>query len=151
MTPAIVRYNGGLQNCPGDASDWFEVDFQAPMVFDCEFDNDRCPDFERTEEIEGNKRFVKEKIKNSDIVVEELVIAPNPVNDRLTIIGESLLKDGLLIDLLDANGRIVKSSVINSGEIRVTLDVSNLLPGVYLLRLRSKNGKVKGRRIVISR
>ncbi len=149
-TPEIVIYNGSQQNCPGGNSDWFEVENIPVLVFDCGTDEGKCPGYESAGI--GKRLGTDGALKlPSNSTISEFIVVPNPVNDLLTITGQSMKEKRVLIDLFDANGRIVRSMKTNAKETRIMMDVASLTPGVYLLRMSTKDGHVEGRRIVISR
>lgn len=67
-------------------------------------------------------------------VVKDLVqIFPNPVKDELKIHGKKELKKPLLAQVCNLNGTILKSALSFKNDL--SLDVSNLVPGAYILKL----------------
>lgn len=64
------------------------------------------------------------KIKQS----ENLEVFPNPATENIKIKG---VEDKLSVDIYNAFGAFVKSVMVNSG----TIDISDLKPGYYLLKL----------------
>lgn len=71
---------------------------------------------------------------------------PNPANDELTITG---LKDQRALRIIDLAGHIRYERALNANENKVTLDVSNLAAGVYLLQVGEDNANRQVRKIVI--
>lgn len=61
-------------------------------------------------------------------------IFPNPASDRLTI--SSTLKSGkdVQVDVLDMTGRVLKSSLLTTGQQQLTLDISGLDKAMYIIR-----------------
>lgn len=98
----------------------------------------------------GKMYFTKELI--SAVSIEEntpftsVGVYPNPVNDFLTITYEAKETiSNITFDLMDMNGRVVKSlggqsgiSGMNQGRV----DVSDLNKGVYLLTIKADNSTV---------
>lgn len=71
-----------------------------------------------------------------DISIKDLIVYPNPVQDRLFI--QSATDDFDSISISDINGRVVNSLKIVSNEI----DVSGLQSGMYFLNIQSSEGKL---------
>ncbi len=68
--------------------------------------------------------------------VNDLQIYPNPASDRLTIVGKHIVDRIAIYDLF---GRMVME-IDEMGENPVTVDVSRLPPGMYLIRLFGSDG-----------
>ena len=66
-------------------------------------------------------------IHNLQVTNTELLIYPNPANERLTVSG---LTDNATLQVLDVYGRVVGTPSLTDGVV----NVSALKPGVYLLR-----------------
>lgn len=72
-------------------------------------------------------------------------VYPNPVQENVTIeITENLL--GADISICDLSGRIALESVLS--ELNLTLDTSNLLKGIYELKITTKEGEFISRKLV---
>ncbi len=65
----------------------------------------------------------------------EISLSPNPAHDNLTILSELPIKK---IQLTDLTGRVYSENNYNNQ--RVQLSVSDLNPGIYLIRVETKNG-----------
>ncbi len=81
-------------------------------------------------------------------------IQPNPIADGMLQIqlGNSTNID-LICQIFDQNGRLIQENKlqVGAGEIAHSLNVSDLPPGVYALRLQPSNGKEWGvRRFVVT-
>jgi hypothetical protein len=77
-------------------------------------------------------------ISTSIIEVENekiISIYPNPANDKLSINSKKTFDH---IEILTAQGQILKSLTINNN----TIDVSGLSKGLYLLRIVCKEGVI---------
>lgn len=72
-----------------------------------------------------------------------LHLAPNPVQDRLVLLGATMRWQELLV--FDAQGRCVALSSIPAQADRMALDVSTLAPGLYLLVLIGDGRRSVGR------
>jgi uncharacterized delta-60 repeat protein len=76
----------------------------------------------------------------------ELRVHPNPGTGAFVL---ELLLDGLATaQLLDASGRVVHSQVLTSGTERHNLH-TGLLPGAYVLRVRTADGRTLRGRVVV--
>ncbi len=64
---------------------------------------------------------------------------PNPATDHFDI-DASFLKEGSEISLYDMSGRLVRTSVVTGGSAH--FNISDLVPGVYLLKVGDAVGKV---------
>lgn len=68
---------------------------------------------------------------------KQFLIYPNPTDDRLTIQSKNVEKISR-IDILDITGKTVMSSVFDKKQ-QVSLDVSTIPSGTYLLRVNNKS------------
>lgn len=66
-------------------------------------------------------------------------IFPNPIIDQTNIVtvGEILVRTGNVMDL---SGRVVKNLVMNGDMNRITLDLSELHPGIYIVTIQTNIG-----------
>lgn len=76
---------------------------------------------------------------NSTGVIEvnnsfKFFIFPNPASDRLTI--ECVPKSD--VEIIDIEGQILKR--LNTKNIHTTVDISNLLSGIYIIKVKSERG-----------
>jgi hypothetical protein len=77
-----------------------------------------------------------------EVVVEgDLEVYPNPAEDVLGVGGDLLRA----VELVDALGRAVVLPVLGAGRY----DVSGAMPGVYVLRGRSRSGVMRTARVVV--
>jgi len=68
---------------------------------------------------------------------------PNPTNDLVHIIAEGL-NDPQAVQLIDHTGKVVKDIKLETGvlEIHETIDVSQLLSGMYFIRFLDRSGMI---------
>lgn len=75
--------------------------------------------------------------------LEDLSVYPNPATNVLHI--DFNLNDGgdVVCNLLDATGKIVRNQTLNAvaGDNKLTMDVSNLAKGFYMLQVNTTSGK----------
>lgn len=71
---------------------------------------------------------------------EQTRVYPNPANDRIMILGNDIK----VIEIYNAFGMLMTSQ--NNGDN--VIDVSNLTPGLYLVRTADKNGKVNITKVI---
>lgn len=67
----------------------------------------------------------------SELTKSKIQIFPNPVSDFIRILG---IEDGKMTQIYSIDGRLIKTEGFDS-----RLDVSQLTPGMYLLRVTTKN------------
>jgi hypothetical protein len=67
----------------------------------------------------------------SDLSKNKIQIFPNPVADFIRISG---IEDGLSIQIYNMDGRLIKSEMFDS-----KIDVSQLVPGGYILKINTRN------------
>ncbi len=68
----------------------------------------------------------------------EVKLIPNPAFDYLNIISEQL-KPNSSIEVLDLNGRSYDIEVLQHSKNGITLNVSDLAPGLYMVLIRDSN------------
>ena len=84
--------------------------------------------------------LVSEMVGIGEVDMPTVEIYPNPASDQVIVSIPSLQmgQSGLTVTLLDMQGRMVSETVIRGQE--TTLDVSTLLPGLYLLHIQTPEG-----------
>ncbi|MEM9329140.1 MAG: T9SS type A sorting domain-containing protein, partial [Bacteroidota bacterium] len=66
---------------------------------------------------------------------EDVSIYPNPASKDLNVAYAGLTRDGVVMQMLDLQGRLFKEEeLVRSQDNVMTMDVSDLNPGLYLLR-----------------
>ncbi|MFN3876614.1 MAG: T9SS type A sorting domain-containing protein, partial [Flavobacteriales bacterium] len=76
-------------------------------------------------------------------------IHPNPASDGFTSIVLDAPQGGLVIDLLDGSGRVVRQQrVMGSGLVRVNLDLGGVPAGLYVVRSQGE-GTVAAARLIV--
>jgi hypothetical protein len=120
----VMRSHTALQE--GDT-----VMSKADIYFDYNYPiitNDAVTVFETTMSIEEN-------IKNVD-----LKVYPNPTTDYFNLASDSKI---LSIELYDASGRLIRTSLVNDFETRQ--NVNQLNKGLYFLKIKTESGEVTGK------
>ncbi|MBK8948196.1 MAG: T9SS type A sorting domain-containing protein [Flavobacteriales bacterium] len=81
--------------------------------------------------------------------INELVVAPNPVNDVLTVSLNSIRSGALILEVLDVTGKLIHQQRANlaAGANTLRLDLAHLEAGPYLLRLNTE-GTIRTERFV---
>jgi hypothetical protein len=82
---------------------------------------------------------------DSQIGQSAVEIYPNPAKEKVTVV-YPYTGIPVTLTMVSANGKIVKTLSITANETQI--DVSALLPGVYVLRMQS-NESIVTRRLVI--
>ncbi|NTW34374.1 MAG: T9SS type A sorting domain-containing protein, partial [Bacteroidetes bacterium] len=72
-------------------------------------------------------------VKNCDKNLNELAVFPNPGSDKIEITG---IYDGV-VEIINVEGQIVKT--LNISDINTTVDITNLLYGVYTIKVITNN------------
>lgn len=80
----------------------------------------------------------------NDDLMQQIAVYPNPVKDQLTISGAENITS---VQVYDYTGRLVMSQENNAGSI-MTMSVSELNAGVYMIQLQDANGQMAVKRIV---
>ncbi len=75
----------------------------------------------------------------------ELLLFPNPVSDMLHVKSPLLNSGRAQISVLDLSGRFLMKLQNSAREDVLTVNTAHLLPGVYMLELRSSSGVVRGK------
>ena len=70
----------------------------------------------------------------------EKKLYPNPAKDFLTVEGISEVER---IQIVDINGRVIRTIDIEKDEIGRTLNVSDLMNGIYILKKINRNGQLE--------
>ncbi|MEW6468866.1 MAG: T9SS type A sorting domain-containing protein [Bacteroidota bacterium] len=104
----------------------------------------------RLKQVDHNGRFSYSHLVavNFSTEVYDLLIAPNPANDKITVCYNSAAeRAGTVIRIYDVTGRMVASHTVNSvaGINTVIIDVSAFMNGMYFIDVsdQGKNGKTK--------
>ena len=85
------------------------------------------------------KNVAPAKAENIISNTPALNIYPNPVKDRVTIHAGNALIDQKQISLFDVTGRKLPVKILSSSNGEVTLNASQLRPGVYTITLKINN------------
>jgi len=90
---------------------------------------------------------VRTSVSSDQIKADEITIYPVPASDVIIIESEAIsIVSQELIDIL---GRI--TSVESNSMSRVELDVTDIVPGLYYIRLQLADGRIGLRQVIISR
>lgn len=85
-------------------------------------------------------------IKRTISEVANLTIYPNPVNDKLFVTADNVIAE---LNVYDVTGRNISSS-LNIGFNSTTLDVSNLVNGIYIVKVTDIAGNSSSRKIRVN-
>jgi hypothetical protein len=82
--------------------------------------------------------------------INELNIFPNPTTGVLNVQFNSSINGGVVVRMLDATGRVVKTQNITNafGKQATQFDLNNMAAGVYQLELVS-NGQTSTSKVII--
>ncbi|MGM5631896.1 fibronectin type III domain-containing protein [Apibacter raozihei] len=77
----------------------------------------------------------------SNAIPSSILVYPNPVENTIFIKGlDSNINNYYLITILDRNGKLIKTATIKPAK-EITLDVSELTPNLYFLRIKDRTFK----------
>ena len=98
----------------------------------------------------GTINYSDVQIITINSVKKGLVIYPNPLKSNLSFDFESTEKEAASIDILNNTGQVLMHSnkMLSSGIQHQNIDVSNLLHGVYLLKLTTQHNIYSAKFIV---
>ncbi len=69
-------------------------------------------------------------------------VYPNPVGERLTISWSAALETSATVEVMALEGKVLRRVAAEEGAAQMEVDVSDLLPGMYWLRVRSAEERV---------
>ncbi len=85
------------------------------------------------------QKVIITSIEENIEVPVSVTVYPNPAGESVNIRFESLVDRLIQVQILDAQGRIVKTDRIEMSVIQKTINIQDLPPGVYFLRLIKGN------------
>lgn len=71
--------------------------------------------------------------------VNSLSVYPVPATDKITVTFEDAMNSNATAQLVDLNGKVVSTQIVNSGSINFDMEVSGVTPGVYQLIVSGEN------------
>ena len=77
--------------------------------------------------------------------MNSMTIWPNPANERINITLPFISAEAIEVELIDATGRIVPVQPTSTSMNVLTLDVTTLTSGAWIVRITSKKGMYTGR------
>lgn len=90
--------------------------------------------------------FQTPSVSSKQASFEAFTISPVPADDKVHILGEGAQE--IQIQLLDATGRPLAVPVESRSNYRLSIDVSQLAPGIYYVQFQ-QNGEIGGGKIVV--
>ncbi|MCG9911758.1 MAG: T9SS type A sorting domain-containing protein [Flavobacteriales bacterium] len=80
---------------------------------------------------------------NENNPVENLILAPNPVTDRLHISFTPATPGKVMMKILSANGKLVHTEqFVNTLQVNTSVDVASFAKGVYFVQFMTDKGQV---------
>jgi hypothetical protein len=79
-------------------------------------------------------------------MISKIIVTPNPANDKLNFVLPNA--EHFVVQIFDSFGKVVFNGEIK-GETNSTIDVSNLINGVYQYSLESSQRKVNGSIVIL--
>lgn len=75
-------------------------------------------------------------VSNTALDSDEITVLPNPANDLVAIQFSGLLKENVKLQLLDLNGRIVRTTIAYAGQTIAWFNTEDLYDGLYIVQLQ---------------
>ncbi|PWI31130.1 hypothetical protein DI383_00200 [Flavobacteriaceae bacterium LYZ1037] len=83
-------------------------------------------------------------IASVELSVSDILLAPNPTTAKITLTNNSMVKLKSA-ELLDLNGRLLKTFNLEHMQLKKDIDLSNYADGLYLIRIASDKGSITKR------
>ena len=86
------------------------------------------------------------------VVSKDLIVFPNPAQNEVNIaFNDTSLKPESTIYLTDVFGKSIREIQPLLGQLKMTIDISNLVPGIYILNYQNNLGVQKTQKIMVQR
>lgn len=82
--------------------------------------------------------FIVEGVGMANHVYDRWIVAPNPITDHFTVIAPENINDEVVIQVVNLTGQILMSEKVHF-ENQITVSLPDYAPGIYLLRIKSKD------------
>jgi hypothetical protein len=91
-------------------------------------------------------------LTNNEFSIDEasIKIFPNPASQLIAIQVNGLVENTIAIDLIDINGKLIKSTLINTGQSIAYFDVQDIYDGTYIIKFTSGNTS-KSNQVIIKK
>ena len=91
-------------------------------------------------------------LANNEFSIDEasIKIFPNPASQLIAIQVNGLVENTIAIDLIDINGKLIKSTLINTGQSIAYFDVQDIYDGTYIIKFTSGNTS-KSNQVIIKK
>jgi hypothetical protein len=97
-----------------------------------------------------NKALEYKRLQKAKSTYRFVSISPNPATDFLTVqIPEVELSENALIEINSTDGKLIKQIELNTQQFETIIDVSELLPGAYILNLLNNSKLLESNRFII--
>jgi len=154
--PSILTniFNGEIQAEPGlDSYQWVDCNDNYALLVG-ETDQNFVPTsngsyaviVENPNCIDTSNCVLVDYIGLNEFSMSEFELFPNPTENSFSIRTENQKNDKLLITIKDLQGKDVLSTYSKSNQL---IDIKEIVPGIYLVHISSKNGVVIKKLIVI--
>lgn len=89
-------------------------------------------------------------VAETNLNANAIKVFPNPAADLIAIQIEGLNTVDIMVELIDVQGKLIQSAIINKGQTLTYFDVQTLYAGVYFVKLTAGNFS-ESRKIVIAK
>lgn len=89
-------------------------------------------------------------LSNNEFSIDDtsIKIFPNPASQLIAIQVNGLVENTIAIDLIDINGKLIKSTLINTGQSIAYFDVQDIYDGTYIIKFTSGNTTLSNQVII---
>lgn len=89
-------------------------------------------------------------LSNNEFSIDDtsIKIFPNPASQLIAIQVNGLVENTIAIDLIDINGKLIKSTLINVGQSIAYFDVQDIYDGTYIIKFTSGNTTLSNQVII---
>lgn len=106
-------------------------------------------------EIDGNCTY-SENVAVSLIGIDEFagtenfLLIPNPTSEKTELVVKNAFAEDALVEVFNVEGKVILEETLRSGKTKIQLDLSNLSPAVYYIRLISDT-ETQVKKVVVQR
>jgi hypothetical protein len=82
---------------------------------------------------------------------KKLQLYPNPAKDEINIIVKIDIEEKGIIKILDIQGNVLYSDIVENSKCNLKVETSFLNSGVYIIKYSSKSGEEKIEKLIIAK
>jgi hypothetical protein len=82
----------------------------------------------------------------------DMNLYPNPSSNKITIeLGSNSKQQNCLISIYSVDGKLIKNINVSQDQQRISINISDLLPGIYFYNIHSNNNSTSMNKFIVSR